>query len=167
MNNEFNGFKPSPIFQSISMGAFIFSNVVFAIGLYNAQLALSEKGFYIAVIVLGLFSVVTVQKSIRDKIEGIEVHKMFFNLGFFAVAVAIGLMIVGLFNAVLPLNEKGFFAVTFVMSLFSSIVLQKNFRDMALFDKINGIKIKDKNEVLKTKEIEKIKKEEESKETLR
>jgi len=129
-----NSLKPSKMYLSISWFAFAFANVVFGIGLYNAELLLSEKGFYFAVLILGLFSVITVQKSIRDRIDGIEVSGMFFNLGYFAVAVSIFLMTIGLFNATISFNEKGFFAVTYIMSLFSSIVMQKNVRDLSYFE---------------------------------
>lgn len=38
-----------------------------AIGLYNAELLLSEKGFYAMAFVLSGFAAITVQKNVRDK----------------------------------------------------------------------------------------------------
>ncbi|MEK7393416.1 MAG: YiaA/YiaB family inner membrane protein [Fibrobacterota bacterium] len=40
--------------------------VLLAVGRWNAQLSLSEKGFYAMAFVLCLFSSVAIQKNIRD-----------------------------------------------------------------------------------------------------
>jgi uncharacterized membrane protein YiaA len=40
------------------------------------------------------------------------------------------LITVGLWNAELAKSEKGFYAMAFVLSLFSAIAVQKNTRDM-------------------------------------
>lgn len=40
--------------------------VLLALGLWNATMALSEKGFYIMAFLLSLFGAVAVQKNIRD-----------------------------------------------------------------------------------------------------
>lgn len=37
---------------------------------------------------------------------------------------------VGLWNACMLLNEKGFYGMSFALSLFAAIVVQKNVRDM-------------------------------------
>ncbi|HEY9023431.1 MAG TPA: YiaA/YiaB family inner membrane protein, partial [Burkholderiaceae bacterium] len=36
------------------------------VGLYNAQLALSEKGFYGMAFLLALFATIAIQKNVRD-----------------------------------------------------------------------------------------------------
>ncbi|MCE7577849.1 hypothetical protein LZS94_10110 [Aliivibrio fischeri] len=46
--------------------ALISALVLMAIGLRNAELLLSEKGFFAMAYTLSLFSVVTIQKNIRD-----------------------------------------------------------------------------------------------------
>jgi uncharacterized membrane protein YiaA len=43
------------------------SILFFAVGLFNAELIMSEKGFYIAVFIFGLYSVVTFQKNLRGE----------------------------------------------------------------------------------------------------
>jgi uncharacterized membrane protein YiaA len=40
------------------------------------------------------------------------------------------LLTVGLWNADLTKSEKGFYAMSFVLSIFSAIAVQKNTRDM-------------------------------------
>jgi uncharacterized membrane protein YiaA len=44
--------------------------------------------------------------------------------------LSIVLLTVGLWNAELLRSEKGFYAMTFVLSLFSAIAVQKNTRDL-------------------------------------
>jgi uncharacterized membrane protein YiaA len=39
------------------------------------------------------------------------------------------LLVVGLWNASLALIEKGFYAMSFILSLFAAIAVQKNTRD--------------------------------------
>jgi len=122
--------KPTKAFRTVSFAIMALSALFFSIGLFNAELALSEKGFYVSTFVFGLYSVVTFQKTLRDKLEGIKVNNLYFNLSVIGLITPILLTGIGLFNAELPLNEKGFFAVTFIMSLFSAIVVQKNTRDI-------------------------------------
>lgn len=135
-SNKLQSLNPSSTYMNLSFFTFLFSIVIFGIGLFNAEMALSEKGFYTIAIIFGFYSVVTLQKTLRDKIEGYEVNEAYMKLSYIGVATPIILMGVGLFNAELELNEKGFFAVTFVMSLFSAIVVQKNIRDRKLFSEL-------------------------------
>ncbi|MDT0632444.1 YiaA/YiaB family inner membrane protein [Rubrivirga sp. S365] len=48
--------------------------------------------------------------------------------------MAITLLFVGLFNADLALSEKGFYGMSFLLVLFGAVAVQKNVRDLALFD---------------------------------
>lgn len=61
--------KPSAAFVGASWVALFLGMLAFCIGQWNATLALSEKGFYCAVLMYGLFAAVSVQKSVRDRIE--------------------------------------------------------------------------------------------------
>lgn len=100
------------------------------IGLWNADsLKASEKGFYLAVLLLGLYSGVSLQKAVRDRLEGIRVTSIYYGLSWAALASAIALLVVGLFNAELLLSEKGFFGMAFALAMFASIAVQKNIRD--------------------------------------
>ena len=49
------------------------------------------------------------------------------------MVASILLLVVGLWNAELLLSEKGFFAISYILSLFASVSVQKNIRDLALF----------------------------------
>jgi uncharacterized membrane protein YiaA len=50
-------------------------------------------------------------------------------MSWFSVILSILLLSIGLKNAALALSEKGFFGMSFVLSLFAVIAVQKNTRD--------------------------------------
>ena len=91
---------------------------------------LNEKGYYFAVLILGLYSAISLQKAVRDKDEGIPVTNIYYGISWVALIVSISLMVIGLFNAgSIVLSEKGFYGMSFVLSLFAAITVQKNIRD--------------------------------------
>ena len=67
--------KPTKAFSIASGVALATGSLAYLVGLYNATMMLNEKGYYFAVLLLGLFGVVSLQKSIRDKLAGIMVTK--------------------------------------------------------------------------------------------
>lgn len=93
---------------------------------------LNEKGFYFTVLMYGLFSAVSLQKSVRDRMENIPVTGIYFGLCWVSLGLAILLLGIGLANISLTDSEKGFFAMSFVLSLFAAVTVQKNVRDIAL-----------------------------------
>lgn len=56
----------TPIYLGIAWFALLAALLLLAIGLWNANLLLSEKGFYGIGFAMSLFAVVAVQKNIRD-----------------------------------------------------------------------------------------------------
>jgi len=123
--------KPSKAFVGASWLALAAGASAYLVGLWNADMLLNEKGYYLTILLLGLFSVVSLQKTIRDKVEDIPTTHMYFLLCWFAVLASIGLLAVGLVNANLVLSEKGFYAMAFILSLFAAVAAQKNVRDLA------------------------------------
>jgi uncharacterized membrane protein YiaA len=124
--------KPSGAFVAASWIALLLGVVAYLIGLWNATMALNEKGYYFIVLMFGLFSAVSLQKSVRDRAEGIPVTGIYFGLAWFSILLNIVLLAIGLWNAgSLQLSEKGFYAMAFALSLFGAIAVQKNTRDMA------------------------------------
>ena len=96
---------------------------------------LNEKGYYFTILLFGLFSVISVQKAVRDKLEDIQVTEMYYGISWFTTIAAIVLLVIGLWNADLELSEKGFYGMSFTLSLFAAIAVQKNTRDVAYIDK--------------------------------
>jgi uncharacterized membrane protein YiaA len=120
---------PSRAFIIASWVALLAGLAAYNIGLWNAQMPLNEKGYYFTVLMYGLFSAVSVQKSVRDRQEGIAVTNIYYGLSWFSTVLAIALLTVGLWNATLAPSEKGFYAMSFLLSLFAAIAVQKNTRD--------------------------------------
>lgn len=127
--------QPSAAFIGASWFALIIGISAFIIGLWNAEMELNEKGYYFTVLMFGLFAAISVQKAVRDQLEGIPVTNLYYGLAWFATILSIILLTVGLWNAELMKSEKGFYAMAFVLSIFSAITVQKNTRDMKLFEK--------------------------------
>lgn len=122
--------KPTPAFIGASWSALLVGMTSFCIGLWNADMLLNEKGYYFTILLFGLFSVISVQKAVRDKMEDIPVTDMYYGISWFTTIISIVLLIIGLWNAELLLSEKGFYAMSFLLSLFSAIAVQKNTRDV-------------------------------------
>jgi uncharacterized membrane protein YiaA len=121
--------KPSPAFIAASWVALFAGMLSYIIGLWNAGMPVNEKGYYFAILMYGLFSAVSLQKSVRDQLEGIPVTGIYYGLSWFSTLLAILLLLVGLWQASLGLSEKGFYGMAFLLSLFAAIAVQKNTRD--------------------------------------
>lgn len=121
--------KPTNAFIAASWIALGIGMAGFLIGLWRSEMELNEKGYYFTVLMFGLFAVVSVQKTVRDKLEKIPVTDIYYALSWFATILALALMVIGLWNADLLPSEKGFYAFAFVLALFGAITVQKNTRD--------------------------------------
>lgn len=122
---------PSSAFVAAAWTALLVGIVAYLVGLWNADMELNEKGYYFTILLFGLFAAVTLQKSVRDKLDGIPVTNIFNGLSWFGTIISIILLIVGLWNAELALSEKGFYGMSYTLSLFAAISVQKNIRDSA------------------------------------
>ncbi len=125
--------KPSNAFIGASWVALLIGMVAYNIGLWNnTTMLLNEKGYYFSLLLFGLFSVISVQKTVRDRLEGIPVTDLYYGLAWFATLASIVLLTIGLWNAELELSIKGFYGMAFTLSLFAAIAVQKNTRDAAV-----------------------------------
>jgi uncharacterized membrane protein YiaA len=129
--------KPSAAFIAASWIALGTGVIGYLIGLYRAEMLLHEKGYYFTVLMFGLFSVVSLQKSVRDKLEKIPVTDLYYGICWFVTILSILLLVVGLWNATLLPSEKGFYAFSFLLSIFGAITVQKNTRDGQIKDSEN------------------------------
>lgn len=122
--------KPSNAFIGASWAALLIGVTSFNIGLWNADMELSEKGYYFTILMYGLFSAVSLQKAVRDQLEGVPVTNLYYGISWFSLGLSILLIIIGLWNATLFLSEKGFYGMAFTLSLFAAVAVQKNVRDL-------------------------------------
>ncbi|MCA6379509.1 MAG: hypothetical protein IM574_13640 [Cytophagales bacterium] len=120
---------PSNAFIAASWIALLAGMTAYLIGLWNADMLLNEKGYYFTILMYGLFSAVSLQKVVRDQMEGIPVTTIYYGLAWFSTILSILLLVIGLWNATLTLSEKGFYGMSFTLSMFAAIAVQKNTRD--------------------------------------
>ena len=127
--------KPTPAFIGASWFALLIGMTSYCIGLWNADMQLNEKGYYFTILLFGLFSVISLQKAVRDKLENIPITEVYYGISWFTTVASIVLLIIGLWNADLYLSEKGFYDMALTLSLFASIAVQKNIRDVGYIDR--------------------------------
>ncbi|RLK02295.1 inner membrane protein YiaA [Tenacibaculum discolor] len=128
--------KPTSAYIGASWVALLIGISSYCIGLWNVEMELNEKGYYFTVLLFALFSVISVQKSVRDRLEGIKVTEIYYSISWFTTVASIVLLVVGLWNANLLLSEKGFYAMSFSLSVYAAISVQKNTRDLEYINKI-------------------------------
>ncbi|OQW93400.1 MAG: hypothetical protein BWK79_11360 [Beggiatoa sp. IS2] len=123
--------KPSSAFIAVSWAALFLGMLAYVVGLWNdTTMQFNEKGYYFTVMMYGLFSAISLQKSVRDRIEKIPVSDIYYNLCWSSITISIILLAIGLWNSTLQFSEKGFYAMAFALSLFAAITVQKNTRDI-------------------------------------
>ena len=128
MNQYIN--KPTSAFIAASWVALIAGAAAYIIGLFNADMLLNEKGYYLILILYGLFASISLQKIVRDKLEGVQVTTIYYGLCWASIIICVALLAIGLWNASLQLSEKGFYIMAFLLSLFGAVAVQKNIRDL-------------------------------------
>jgi uncharacterized membrane protein YiaA len=127
--------KTSNAFIAASWVALGAGMVGYIVGLARAEMLLNEKGYYFTVLMFGLFAVVSLQKSVRDRLEKLPVTDMYYGICWFGTLLSTVLLTVGLWNATILPSEKGFYAFAFLLALFGAISVQKNTRDNMSFNK--------------------------------
>ena len=123
--------KPTAAFIGASWIALIAGAGAYLYGLWNTDMQLNEKGYYFTLLMYGLFAAVSLQKTVRDRLEGVPVTGLYTGLCWLSMGITVVLMGVGLYNAKLAPSEKGFYGMAFVLALFATVAIQKNVRDMA------------------------------------
>ena len=130
-----NTMKPSPAFVGASWLALGTGMIGYIVGLWRSDMQLNERGYYFTVLMQGLFSVVSLQKAVRDRMESLPVTDIYYGLAWFSTALSLVLLTVGLCNAELMPSEKGFYAFAFILAMFSAVAVQKNVRDTQAAEK--------------------------------
>lgn len=131
--SQLAAYKPTTAYVGTSWAVMLVGVLAYLLGLWNAQsMLLNEKGYYVAVLALGLYSAISLQKTLRDRSEGIPTTHLYYLISWVALGLSIALIVIGLMNAgSLNLSEKGFYMMAFTMSLFAAVTIQKNTRDEA------------------------------------
>lgn len=127
--------KPSNAFTGAAWLALLAGSISYCVGLWNADMYLNEKGYYFTILMYGLFSAVSLQKAVRDQLEGIPVTGLYYGISWFSTILSLLLLVIGLWNADLLRSEKGFYGMSFALSLFAAVAVQKNIRDSQQADR--------------------------------
>jgi uncharacterized membrane protein YiaA len=124
--------KPSFAFVTLSWIASLAGVVLYGSMLFNSSaLTWSDKNFFTAILVFAVYAAISVQKIVRDRLEGVPFTNLYYGVSWLAVIVAIGLFVNGLFNVNISLSERGFYGMAMLLTLFGAIAIQKNTRDLA------------------------------------
>ncbi len=122
--------KPSGAYIMASWVALGAGVIGFLVAIWRSQeMELNEKGYYFTVLMLGLFSAISVQKTVRDRLEKIPVTDLYYGVSWMFTIMSVVLMMVGLWNATIDPSEKMMYAFAFLLSMFGVISVQKNVRD--------------------------------------
>ena len=127
-------YQPTGAYVGASYAALGVGIIAYLIGLWNAEMQLNEKGYYFTVLLMGLYAAVSVQKAVRDAAENIPTSGIYMGISYVVLSTSILLLAVGLWNATLLHSEKGFYTVTYILSLFAVVTVQKNIRDLQYRD---------------------------------
>ena len=124
--------KPTAAFIGAGWAAFAVFATTYLVALWRMRIPPIENYFYVTILLFGLFGVVSVVKSVRDKEDNIPVTGLFVGLAWTAAIVPLGIMGLYLLN-VSSLDElqRGLLFLTYMASIFAAIVIQKNHRDLA------------------------------------
>ncbi|MEO7403319.1 MAG: inner membrane protein YiaA [Burkholderiales bacterium] len=128
--------RPSAAFIAASWAALCIGALGFIIALWNSERPLNEKGFYFVVLMYGLFAAVSLQKSVRDQLEGLPVTSLYFGLCWASMAICCLSLLIGLWNAPLAGAVKGMYGMSFLLALFGAVAVQKNVRDIAIAERV-------------------------------
>ena len=111
------------------MDRFTWGITVYVIGIFRSRMEVNEMGFYFAVLILGLFATVSVQEVLRNRYENIPVSGVYFSLALLALVSALTMFIIALIRVELLPSEVGFYGISYFLTLFGAICVQKMVRD--------------------------------------
>ena len=117
--------KTTGSFVGASWGGVLIGVAGYLIGLYNAHFSMVEKGLYLTILLYGLFSVISVQKTVRDRAEGIRTTNIYYGVAWGSVIASLTILTVFLWNADMLLVEKGYYGITMTFAMFGVIAVQK------------------------------------------
>lgn len=125
--------KPTGAFIGAAWVALALAVVVYFISLWRADMDSFEKGFFLGAFFFGLVSAVGLQKSVRDRHEGVPVTTIYLGVSWLGLAISLAMLAWGLWNSPLLPSENGLYGMTFAMAVFATVVVQKNVRDQLAF----------------------------------
>ena len=109
--------KPTGAFVGAAWAALALSVVVYFVSLWRADMDPFEKGFFLGSFFFGLVSAVGLQKSVRDRHEGVPVTSIYLAVSWLGLGISLAMLAWGLWNSPLLPSENGLYGMTFALSL--------------------------------------------------
>ncbi len=125
--------KPTGAFVGAAWAALALSAVVYFVSLWRSDMDPFEKGFFLGSFFFGLVSAVGLQKSVRDRHEGVPVTTIYLAVSWLGLGISLAMLAWGLWNSPLLPSENGLYGMTFAMAVFAVIVVQKSVRDLIAY----------------------------------
>ncbi len=125
--------KPTAAFVGAAWIALALAVVVYFVSLWRADMDSFEKGFFLGAFFFGMVSAVGLQKSVRDRHEGVPVTSIYLAVSWLGLGISIAMLGWGLWNSPRLPSENGLYGMTFAMAVFAVVVLQKNVRDLIAY----------------------------------
>ncbi len=116
--------KASPVIKTVFWIGLLIGLPAYIIGLQKSEMLVSEKGFYLAVLALGIISTLSIQKILTDKRRGNKLTAIYMVASTLCLLLSVALFSVLVINSNYERTEKGFYAACFILSLMSAIALQ-------------------------------------------
>ncbi len=134
--------KPTVAFIGAAWTALIVAILTYCVALWRMPLTDDQRWFFGAILAFGLFGVVSVVKSVRDREDGIPVTPLFFGLSWIAALAPITAIIIYLLNWNADELQRGFLFLAYMFSVFAAVVVQRNTRDLDDWNKANPARSK-------------------------
>ncbi|MFJ7173284.1 inner membrane protein YiaB [Citrobacter freundii] len=98
---------------------FLSGALIYVIGLWQACPLLSGKGYFLGVLMTGMFVAYVYQRAVNLN----QSDERFASVCQMVVLITVGLLLVGVWNAPLSPLEKGLYPVAFIVCLLGQVLL--------------------------------------------
>lgn len=125
--------KPPAAFIMGAWGFLFAGGLAYCISLWRADFDEFLKALLLSVLIAGLAGAVVLQKSIRDRYEGVPVTSLFVGIAWISLLASTGMLAWTLWNAPMLPSEAAVYGLGYLLAVFAAITVQKNVRDMIAF----------------------------------
>lgn len=123
--------KPTAAFLGAAWVALGVAVLTYGVAIWRMPLTADQRWFYGTILAFGMFGVVAVVKSVRDREDGIPVTGAFYGLSWIAAIGPLVAISIYLLNSSAEELQRGFLFLAYMFAVFASVVVQRNTRDLA------------------------------------
>lgn len=122
--------KPTVAFVGAAWAALVVAILTYSVAVWRMPLTADQRWFYGVLLAFGLFGVVAVVKSVRDREDGIPVTPLFYGLSWVAALGPLAVIVIYLLNSPADELQRGFLFLAYMFAVFATVVVQRNTRDL-------------------------------------